>query len=144
GAAEPLSCSRRSRRSPRGRRPGRGRLPAPRPRLSHADRAPEPALQYPPTRLTAVAARAGRPNPASSNVGRSALHTRAAGGTLRRFAPLWTHCIRNRRRRGACRPEDTKGGSRAMVKKTPFKGRILMIGYGSVGRCTMPLLIKHI
>jgi homospermidine synthase len=30
-----------------------------------------------------------------------------------------------------------------MAKKFPFAGRILMIGYGSVGRCTMPLLEKH-
>jgi len=30
-----------------------------------------------------------------------------------------------------------------MAKKTPFGGRILMIGYGSVGRCTMPLLARH-
>jgi homospermidine synthase len=31
-----------------------------------------------------------------------------------------------------------------MLGKVPFKGRILMIGYGSVGHCTMPLLVKHI
>jgi homospermidine synthase len=30
-----------------------------------------------------------------------------------------------------------------MAKKISFAGRILMIGYGSVGRCTMPLLEKH-
>src|SRR6202000_1940407 len=30
-----------------------------------------------------------------------------------------------------------------MSAKFPFKGRILMIGYGSVGRCTMPLLERH-
>jgi len=30
-----------------------------------------------------------------------------------------------------------------MAKKISFGGRILMIGYGSVGRCTMPLLEKH-
>ncbi|HVJ42479.1 MAG TPA: saccharopine dehydrogenase C-terminal domain-containing protein [Dongiaceae bacterium] len=30
-----------------------------------------------------------------------------------------------------------------MAKKISYGGRILMIGYGSVGRCTMPLLEKH-
>lgn len=30
-----------------------------------------------------------------------------------------------------------------MANKFPFQGRILMIGYGSVGRCTMPLIEKH-
>lgn len=30
-----------------------------------------------------------------------------------------------------------------MAKKIKYGGRILMIGYGSVGRCTMPLLEKH-
>ena len=30
-----------------------------------------------------------------------------------------------------------------MAKKTKFNGRILMIGYGSVGHCTMPLIAKH-
>jgi homospermidine synthase len=30
-----------------------------------------------------------------------------------------------------------------MSAKFPFKGRILMIGYGSVGRCTMPLIDRH-
>ena len=30
-----------------------------------------------------------------------------------------------------------------MSAKFPYKGRILMIGYGSVGRCTMPLLERH-
>ncbi|GIK98887.1 MAG: homospermidine synthase [Alphaproteobacteria bacterium] len=31
-----------------------------------------------------------------------------------------------------------------MFGKIPFKGKILMIGFGSVGHCTMPLLLKHI
>lgn len=31
-----------------------------------------------------------------------------------------------------------------MLGKVPFKGRILMIGYGSVGRCAMPLILRHI
>ena len=31
-----------------------------------------------------------------------------------------------------------------MTKKVPFKGRILMIGYGSVGHCTMPMLDRHL
>ena len=31
-----------------------------------------------------------------------------------------------------------------MFGKIPFKGKILMIGFGSVGHCTMPLLVKHI
>jgi homospermidine synthase len=30
-----------------------------------------------------------------------------------------------------------------MTAKFPYKGRILMIGYGSVGRCTMPMLERH-
>ena len=30
-----------------------------------------------------------------------------------------------------------------MSAKFPYKGRILMIGYGSVGRCTMPLIERH-
>lgn len=30
------------------------------------------------------------------------------------------------------------------MKKMKFGGRILMIGYGSVGRCTMPLLERHL
>ncbi len=30
-----------------------------------------------------------------------------------------------------------------MAQKIPFSGNILMIGYGSVGRCTMPLIEKH-
>src|SRR5690606_37551090 len=30
-----------------------------------------------------------------------------------------------------------------MAKKVPFNGRILMIGFGSVGHCTMPLLLRH-
>jgi homospermidine synthase len=30
-----------------------------------------------------------------------------------------------------------------MAKKFPFGGRILMIGYGSVGRCTLPLIDRH-
>ena len=30
-----------------------------------------------------------------------------------------------------------------MSTKFPYKGRILMIGYGSVGRCTMPLIARH-
>src|SRR6266850_1095122 len=29
------------------------------------------------------------------------------------------------------------------MKKFPFKGRILMLGYGSVGRCTLPLIDRH-
>ena len=31
-----------------------------------------------------------------------------------------------------------------MFGKIPFKGKILMIGFGSVGHCAMPLLVKHI
>ena len=31
-----------------------------------------------------------------------------------------------------------------MTKKIPFKGRILMIGYGSVGHCTMPMIDRHL
>ncbi len=31
-----------------------------------------------------------------------------------------------------------------MAKKTKFNGRILMIGYGSVGHCTMPLIARHL
>ena len=30
-----------------------------------------------------------------------------------------------------------------MSAKFPYRGRILMIGYGSVGRCTMPLIERH-
>jgi homospermidine synthase len=30
-----------------------------------------------------------------------------------------------------------------MMAKFPYKGRIVMIGYGSVGRCTMPLIERH-
>jgi homospermidine synthase len=30
-----------------------------------------------------------------------------------------------------------------MTKKFPYGGSIVMIGYGSVGRCTMPLIEKH-
>jgi len=30
-----------------------------------------------------------------------------------------------------------------MTKKFHFKGRILMLGYGSVGRCTLPLIDRH-
>ena len=30
-----------------------------------------------------------------------------------------------------------------MTAKFPYKGRILMIGYGSVGRCTMPMIERH-
>ncbi len=30
------------------------------------------------------------------------------------------------------------------MTKFPFAGRILMIGYGSVGRCTLPLIERHI
>jgi len=30
-----------------------------------------------------------------------------------------------------------------MAKKVPFNGRVLMIGFGSVGHCTMPLLLRH-
>jgi homospermidine synthase len=30
-----------------------------------------------------------------------------------------------------------------MTKRKPFGGRILMIGFGSVGRCTLPLLLRH-
>src|ERR1044071_1309493 len=30
-----------------------------------------------------------------------------------------------------------------MAQKFPYSGNILMIGYGSVGRCTMPLIDKH-
>ena len=30
------------------------------------------------------------------------------------------------------------------MKKTPFEGRILMVGFGSVGRCTLPLLLRHL
>ncbi|HEU4826948.1 MAG TPA: saccharopine dehydrogenase NADP-binding domain-containing protein, partial [Dongiaceae bacterium] len=30
-----------------------------------------------------------------------------------------------------------------MAQKFPFGGSILMIGYGSVGRCAMPLIEKH-
>ena len=29
------------------------------------------------------------------------------------------------------------------MAKFPYKGRIVMIGYGSVGRCTMPLIERH-
>lgn len=29
-------------------------------------------------------------------------------------------------------------------KRTPFDGRILMLGCGSVGRCTLPLVLRHI
>jgi homospermidine synthase len=29
------------------------------------------------------------------------------------------------------------------MRKKPFGGRILMIGFGSVGHCTMPLIIRH-
>ena len=31
-----------------------------------------------------------------------------------------------------------------MAKKTKFNGRILMIGYGSVGHCTLPLIARHL
>ena len=31
-----------------------------------------------------------------------------------------------------------------MAEKTKFNGRILMIGYGSVGHCTMPLITRHL
>ena len=30
------------------------------------------------------------------------------------------------------------------TKKTPFPGRILMLGCGSVGQCTLPLLLRHL
>ena len=30
------------------------------------------------------------------------------------------------------------------MKNTPFAGRILLIGCGYVGRCTLPLLLKHL
>src|SRR5262249_859981 len=35
-----------------------------------------------------------------------------------------------------------KGGSRAM--KTRFAGKILLVGCGYVGRCTLPLLLRHL
>ena len=28
--------------------------------------------------------------------------------------------------------------------RTPFAGRLLMLGCGSVGRCTLPLVVRHI
>ena len=28
--------------------------------------------------------------------------------------------------------------------RTPFDGRILMLGCGSVGRCTLPLVLRHV
>ena len=31
-----------------------------------------------------------------------------------------------------------------MAKKFPFNGRILMIGFGSVGHCTLPLIIRSL
>jgi len=31
-----------------------------------------------------------------------------------------------------------------MAKKVKFTGRVLMIGYGSVGHCTMPLIARHL
>ena len=31
-----------------------------------------------------------------------------------------------------------------MTKKKPFGGRILMLGYGSVGQCTLPLIARHL
>ncbi len=31
-----------------------------------------------------------------------------------------------------------------MTKKLTFKGRVLFIGYGSVGRCTLPILLRHL
>jgi homospermidine synthase len=30
------------------------------------------------------------------------------------------------------------------MRKKPFGGRILMIGFGSVGHCTMPLILRHL
>ena len=30
------------------------------------------------------------------------------------------------------------------MKKTPFKGRLLMLGCGSVGQCTLPMVCRHI
>src|ERR1700741_1088750 len=35
-------------------------------------------------------------------------------------------------------------GGRTMARKTKFNGRILMIGYGSVGHFTMPLIVRHL
>ena len=29
-------------------------------------------------------------------------------------------------------------------KRTPFNGRLLMLGCGSVGRCTLPLVLRHL
>src|SRR5258708_31633619 len=30
------------------------------------------------------------------------------------------------------------------MSKTPFKGRILVLGCGSVAQCTLPLLLRHL
>src|SRR5262245_16010572 len=38
----------------------------------------------------------------------------------------------------------TGGNSQIMAAKTKFNGRILMIGYGSVGHCTMPMIDRHL
>ncbi len=32
----------------------------------------------------------------------------------------------------------------AVMRSVPFHGKILLLGYGGVGRCTLPLLLKHL
>src|SRR3954470_18348813 len=32
----------------------------------------------------------------------------------------------------------------SLAKRTPFGGRILMLGCGSVGQCTLPLIRRHV
>src|SRR5215468_7175520 len=32
----------------------------------------------------------------------------------------------------------------AIAQKTPFNGRLLMLGCGSVGQCTLPLVRRHV
>src|SRR3954466_95911 len=32
----------------------------------------------------------------------------------------------------------------SLAKRTPFGGRILMLGCGSVGQCTLPLIRRHL
>ena len=65
----------------------------------------------------------------------------------RRFAPLQTRCHEVNQPSDRFQLGRDRSGLRIMdpvTTRTPFNGRILMLGCGSVGRCTLPLILRHI
>src|SRR5262249_6939120 len=71
---------------------------------------------------------------------------RAAGCGLSAFYPLDLARNRSPHRcaRGDLAPRVRGPRKEHCAMKTPFPGRVLLIGCGYVGRCTLPLLVRHL